>query len=487
MPRSKVHFSSESKNLKSSHRCAHDHEQSTASEDSLTKDALQQEHEKAGPESVLQRGRRNSTLLFRLARSKVPEYLQEPYVFSYYRREGLAYYQCCRSLFRLHNETFNCWTHYVGFVLFVSLAISVMCGGTPLPSLQVGSGPHLSDSVTAHRIHLQLDQLSAQLHAAAAAIPLPLSRSKLDLVELSTPAECSESTSGVVATTTMGSTGETAEDALEDQNQDVLKVVFTLTHLHQQLATNVSHVSQLISEYVDELKFQFGTDLSTLLEKSRAALHTVEEDLATRRLHLAQELKTLGTTIQANLDQAKELSAKTIETSVVFIEELGDTVKTELGAIRSKLTELPAELPARWPLVVYLIGVSITLLCSATFHTFMCCGRNAYNNFARLDYAGVSVQIVASVLVIVFYSFREPHQIVWRYIYLAALLVIGLTLLTVMCLEYFAAWRQLRTVLFVLIGAFGLVPVAHLAWQLGVQDPFVGALLRGTAYRASSI
>jgi adiponectin receptor len=167
---------------------------------------------------------------------------------------------------------------------------------------------------------------------------------------------------------------------------------------------------------------------------------------------------------------------------VVFIEELGDQLKNELSELGAKLDELKGELPARWPLVVYLIGVSITLLCSATFHTFMCCGRNAYNNFARLDYAGVSVQIVTSVLVVVFYSFREPHQLVWRYIYLSSLLVIGLTLLTVMCLEYFAAWRQLRTFLFVLIGAFGLVPVVHVTVQMGVQDPFVATLVRGTVF-----
>jgi hypothetical protein len=116
--------------------------------------------EQAGKEAAMSRGRRNSTSLFRLARSKVPEYLREPFVFSYYRREGLAYYQCFCSLFKMHNETFNCWTHYVGFVLFISLAISVMCGGTPLPVLNISSGPHLSDSVAAHRIHLQVRKAS---------------------------------------------------------------------------------------------------------------------------------------------------------------------------------------------------------------------------------------------------------------------------------------------------------------------------------------
>lgn len=53
---------------------------------------------------------------------QVPYYLRDnPHVLRYYR----AYYttkQCVRSLFRLHNETFNVWTHLLGGLLFIGLA-----------------------------------------------------------------------------------------------------------------------------------------------------------------------------------------------------------------------------------------------------------------------------------------------------------------------------------------------------------------------------
>ncbi|KAI8617680.1 hemolysin-III related-domain-containing protein [Chytriomyces sp. MP71] len=56
---------------------------------------------------------------------EVPRYLQDnPDIHSYYR-SGYSYMENWISVIHLHNETFNIWTHYVGFLLFVALAIFV--------------------------------------------------------------------------------------------------------------------------------------------------------------------------------------------------------------------------------------------------------------------------------------------------------------------------------------------------------------------------
>ena len=38
-------------------------------------------------------------------------------------RQGLDYKQCLLSIFRLHNETINIWTHLLGVVAFLGLAL----------------------------------------------------------------------------------------------------------------------------------------------------------------------------------------------------------------------------------------------------------------------------------------------------------------------------------------------------------------------------
>ncbi|PRP87725.1 adiponectin receptor protein 2 [Planoprotostelium fungivorum] len=56
---------------------------------------------------------------FLLDYKEVPGWLQfNEFIRSGYRRPGLRYSDICRSLFQIHNETGNCWTHLLGFLFF---------------------------------------------------------------------------------------------------------------------------------------------------------------------------------------------------------------------------------------------------------------------------------------------------------------------------------------------------------------------------------
>ena len=55
-----------------------------------------------------------------LSHTEVPEYLKEKFIYTGYR-VNFTMRLCLHSLFRLHNETFNIWTHVIGAVLFISL------------------------------------------------------------------------------------------------------------------------------------------------------------------------------------------------------------------------------------------------------------------------------------------------------------------------------------------------------------------------------
>lgn len=50
--------------------------------------------------------------------------LDNPYIKFGYRRKKQQITSYITSMFRLHNETFNIWSHFLGAVLFLSLIIS---------------------------------------------------------------------------------------------------------------------------------------------------------------------------------------------------------------------------------------------------------------------------------------------------------------------------------------------------------------------------
>ena len=51
-----------------------------------------------------------------------PEFMQRPYIFTGYR-VGFTFSMCFRSVFQIHNETGNIWTHLLGFGLFAHLFV----------------------------------------------------------------------------------------------------------------------------------------------------------------------------------------------------------------------------------------------------------------------------------------------------------------------------------------------------------------------------
>merc|ERR1712066_995349 len=53
----------------------------------------------------------------------VPDYVKEISINTGYRSACLGYHGCIKSIFKLHNETVNIWTHLLGFVFFFCLMV----------------------------------------------------------------------------------------------------------------------------------------------------------------------------------------------------------------------------------------------------------------------------------------------------------------------------------------------------------------------------
>jgi adiponectin receptor len=54
----------------------------------------------------------------------VPEYLQNAFISAGYRVE-YNWKACLKSVFSLHNETLNVWTHFIGFLIFAALTVQL--------------------------------------------------------------------------------------------------------------------------------------------------------------------------------------------------------------------------------------------------------------------------------------------------------------------------------------------------------------------------
>lgn len=73
---------------------------------------------------------------------QVPEMFRVPFIVSGYRRPGLSFWECIRSLLRSSNETINVWSHLLALVLFVSVNMTSLPTDDPffLPLIAFAAG-----------------------------------------------------------------------------------------------------------------------------------------------------------------------------------------------------------------------------------------------------------------------------------------------------------------------------------------------------------
>ena len=59
---------------------------------------------------------------------EVPQFLREPFITSGYRdSDNITVRQCLATLFTIHNETFNIWSHLAALAGFLIYFISIAC------------------------------------------------------------------------------------------------------------------------------------------------------------------------------------------------------------------------------------------------------------------------------------------------------------------------------------------------------------------------
>ncbi|KAJ3373431.1 Adiponectin receptor protein 1 [Allomyces arbusculus] len=141
--------------------------------------------------------------------------------------------------------------------------------------------------------------------------------------------------------------------------------------------------------------------------------------------------------------------------------------------------------------VVFLLSACKCFLFSTLFHTHYCNSRQAYIRFGCLDYAGISLLICGSALVLTYYVFYCERFL--RTVYVVSLLAISLVgiigpLFSVWTTARFRVWR---TLIYITSGLVAGLPVFHFLMVHGVPHdaPWwatYGWLVMGATYIAGA-
>ena len=152
---------------------------------------------------------------------------------------------------------------------------------------------------------------------------------------------------------------------------------------------------------------------------------------------------------------------------------------------------------ARWPLYVFISSAMACLGSSTAYHLIgtATADERTMRALAAADYNGVIFLICGSYVPVLQYGFHDAP--VSRVAYTAALSLLGAAVFFLVRLEFFHAWRRLRTAMFVALGAFGVVPITHLlfrhefdAWSLSVVHglaQMAGSYLVGALIYAAQV
>ncbi|KAF5303323.1 hypothetical protein FQA39_LY10062 [Lamprigera yunnana] len=129
----------------------------------------------------------------------------------------------------------------------------------------------------------------------------------------------------------------------------------------------------------------------------------------------------------------------------------------------------------------FFLGAIFCLGFSFIFHTVNCHSQLIASLFSKLDYCGISLLIMGSFVPWVYYGFYCNFN--KKVIYLSAVSVLGLLSITVSLWDKFSepAWRTFRAGVFMVFGLSGIAPAIHYGisegWTNHLSLKYLGLLL----------
>jgi adiponectin receptor len=301
-------------------------------------------------------GRRNSFAL--AAYEGLPNWLRDNQFIKGSYRVHFSWKLCLKSVFRIHNETMNIWTHLIGAILFVSLL-------------------GLLFSISPYGIDRLVPATSADAHQDTGIL-----------------IEYRENLRGLL-------------HSVKDHIPSIHQVSEVLKHQ----AVHVQHFVEKGEEALSGVQARFHLHSHRIADLTQGIIESITSSCRTCTI---QSFKEKFKFLTLNVKHISELMETTTEDFVHKAKELVGEISTVLEKVDSKVLEtiLPDHLnvynPLTFlsliPIAVFIISAICCLSFSAIFHLFYCHSHEVSVIFQRLDYAGICFLISGTASAAIFYS-----------------------------------------------------------------------------------
>lgn len=369
------------------------------------------------------RKRRPSILL--MTYENIPSFMRDnPFILGGYRAR-FSWSQCLKSMFRLHNETLNVWTHFIGALIFFGLLIH---------TVNVLS-PHGVDRI------IGMGDLGGDSFKSSFQNLVRSARSHIPTV------------SGV-------------SEAIKHQ-ADSLRENFKGGR------ETISGIQAQFLHYADSVDHSLKTLAHGVSEKvcpkcSIKSIGVMVDSLEANLLRLAHVLEDAK-------DEVVIQSKEKVKQLIHFIQNM------ERNFDLMKSIQDPLRYLTRFPLGLFIVSASVCMFFSACYHLFFCHSEHIYGIFMKLDYAGICFLIGGTASAAAYYCFYCFTEL--RVLYstitavapaIAFLMTLSETMMTPKC-------QPIRAAVFVLTGSSAGIFLLHFVHIHGEAPSFVWNIVLGGA------
>jgi adiponectin receptor len=278
--------------------------------------------------------------------SEAPDFLKDnEYIHHGYRINFNSHTKVLRSLFLLHNESVNVWSHLLGVFMVLLLAI-----------------------YTAFYVQAHKAELLQSLH-------LNMTELNQEIKHVTDPVLNYLPNMGNFTESVLNKTHEYVN--IVDEKVGIYQKYVKCKECFDEIVETLSNVKNSLSMYKDKI-----------VDESRNILEKIEET-------------KVGNFIEEKMKSLKEKISELVEHSHIQDAPWSEIYAFDMGEKGSKLP--------RWPVFVFLTSAVICLGSSAIFHWFSAHSRELHEFLNRLDYAGISILIAGSCYPPYYYFFHcEP-------------------------------------------------------------------------------
>ena len=388
-------------------------------------------------------------------------------------RVHYTFYECCTSIFQLHNESLNVWSHVLGASIFLMLLVALLTEEL---------------LVTSHSMHCPLATIPYMIHGR---------HTVRTLVHQVLPAydNCDLHANNLQH-------GYDVAHLLIDTS---LSRIPALEKLHELVQSQTLYISDTLSSKSKDVSSALGGQLETIrdeLYELRGGI-TYLRDSGVQWLSTSHNIQALKNSLHDRIESFHHYvqhvaiqggSDASLQIALDEYKAFSNSIRNGLHAI--SFTDNPiltvTHQVSNWPIVVFIICALICLISSSLFHLLYVHSTTLFYFMSRVDYAGIAVMIAGSFFPVIYYSFYCHPRVLNGY--LLAITVMATATFIVSLVPAFgsAKFLVLRTSIFSAFGGFGVVPLAHLVWKYGAYDPHVTTflfplLLMGSLYILGAI